>query len=873
MKIISIKIKNLNSIKGEYEINFQESFANHGVFLITGDTGSGKTTILDAICVALYGKTPRLKTKSQLEQLLHMGEKECLAEVVFEVDSTFYKSSWSIGKTRNNTFKDAKRTLSILKDDTFEIITTSKRAFDTKIESITHLNFDRFTKTVLLAQGAFDAFLQANENEKADILEKITQTQIYQKISQEVYIQANDEKEKLEKIKSKIDDIELLDEEILKQIKEKILQFHTQNTSLQKQIKHIQQDIITLQNIQKYQQEIEQLTKQFNEISHKKEMFAPQDKRLQNALKVQDIYALIIQEQQKLHELSQQQNRLKEFQTQQQEIQQNLHTTNQQLQQTQEALKTFQKQNKHNFQKIANLNKLLSTKEQLQNEKKQKDNLLKQTTKYQKELSLAKEQYTQSKQKLQQLTSLQQTLQKQLEKLDTLYKSALLIKNYEEERKKLQDGKPCPLCGATTHPYLINMPTINEHIEDDVQQVKKQLNQVEKDIKKEEKNFYKYNTEIEVATSSLSHITQQLSNLQQKDTIEKTLQNTQQQIDEIQHLQQTLQEQEETLQQSIQTLQTSIQQLQNKESYLTGQIEHIKQHITSLTLQQQTLQKDITTHLQEKNIASKDEVMQMYIKNPAELQQLKQEKELLEQNYNTISTLLQSTKEKLQNEKDVKQSLQELQTKEEELSIQRDEIIKETTILEEQLTHNEAYQKKYQTIIQEIQKQQEIFKPFDILNQLIGSAKGDTYKKFVQNLTLGHLLTLANQHLKYLSDRYILIKSDDQKLDIWVIDNYFLETKREVSTLSGGERFLVSLALALGLSDLVNDKIKIDSLFLDEGFGTLDANSLGIAIEVLQKLHTKGKLIGIISHIPQLKEQISAQIQLHKKGSAITITS
>ena len=211
-------------------------------------------------------------------------------------------------------------------------------------------------------------------------------------------------------------------------------------------------------------------------------------------------------------------------------------------------------------------------------------------------------------------------------------------------------------------------------------------------------------------------------------------------------------------------------------------------------------------------------------------------------------------------------NIEELSTQTKELSDKRDKIIQDYTVLEQQLKLNDNIKKEQEDILKEIDAHKIVLAPWERLNNLIGSAKGDKYQRFVQNLTLGHLLNLANRHLFYLSDRYKLIRTDNNKLDISIIDGYYIDKQRGVKTLSGGERFLVSLALALGLSDLVNDKIKVDSLFLDEGFGTLDEDSLNMAINALEKLHAKGKLIGVISHVALLKERISAQIEIKKKS-------
>lgn len=152
------------------------------------------------------------------------------------------------------------------------------------------------------------------------------------------------------------------------------------------------------------------------------------------------------------------------------------------------------------------------------------------------------------------------------------------------------------------------------------------------------------------------------------------------------------------------------------------------------------------------------------------------------------------------------------------------------------------------------------------LDSLIGSARGDKFRKFAQGLTLDHLLHLANRHLSRLHGRYLLRRKASGELELDIVDGWQGETARDTRTLSGGESFLVSLALALALSDLVSHKTSIDSLFLDEGFGTLDGETLEIALNALDTLNASGKMIGIISHVDGLKERIPAQIRVAKGG-------
>ncbi len=150
------------------------------------------------------------------------------------------------------------------------------------------------------------------------------------------------------------------------------------------------------------------------------------------------------------------------------------------------------------------------------------------------------------------------------------------------------------------------------------------------------------------------------------------------------------------------------------------------------------------------------------------------------------------------------------------------------------------------------------------LSGLIGSANGDKYRKFAQGLTLDHLLTLANRQLARLHGRYLLRRKTTGDLELEIVDQWQADATRDTRTLSGGESFLVSLALALALSDLVSHKTSIDSLFLDEGFGTLDAETLDIALSALDSLNASGKMVGIISHVEGLKDRIATQIRVEK---------
>jgi DNA repair protein SbcC/Rad50 len=146
------------------------------------------------------------------------------------------------------------------------------------------------------------------------------------------------------------------------------------------------------------------------------------------------------------------------------------------------------------------------------------------------------------------------------------------------------------------------------------------------------------------------------------------------------------------------------------------------------------------------------------------------------------------------------------------------------------------------------------------LHELIGSADGKKFRNFAQGLTFELMIQHANVQLSRMTERYLLVRDNEQPLDLNVIDQYQAGEIRSTRNLSGGESFIVSLALALGLSAMASRNVRVDSLFLDEGFGTLDEDALDVALDTLGSLQQQGKLIGVISHVSALKERIATQI-------------
>ena len=208
---------------------------------------------------------------------------------------------------------------------------------------------------------------------------------------------------------------------------------------------------------------------------------------------------------------------------------------------------------------------------------------------------------------------------------------------------------------------------------------------------------------------------------------------------------------------------------------------------------------------------------------------------------------------------DVKVLLQQLQS-------EKDVLVERRGGISSQLSADQKETSRQQELLDQIEQQRQDYDQLSYLHGLIGSANGDKFRRFAQGLTLDNLVYLANKQLDRIHGRYLLKRKEEQGLALTVLDTWQGDVERDTKTLSGGESFLVSLALALALSDLVSHKTSIDSLFLDEGFGTLDAETLDIALDALDNLNASGKMIGVISHIEAMKERIPTQLRVSKKS-------
>jgi len=289
MKISKLRIKNLNSLKGEFCLDFNgDPLGNSGIFAITGPTGAGKTTILDAICVALFGQTPRLGA-GESEELMSQHTGECYAEVEFSVRDGNFRSKWSQRRARGKADGKLQPTameLSELSSDGDKIIEDKKSRVPLKVEEITGLDFPRFTRSVLLAQGSFATFLNANENERADLLEKMTGTEIYSFISQGVYNRAKDERQKLSDLSIRKESLSLMPSNEVEALKTDLKEKRAAAKKVSLSLIKLQGAIKWLKDQNDLEKTALEIQEALKKISEEQVLMKPEFERLENHLKV-----------------------------------------------------------------------------------------------------------------------------------------------------------------------------------------------------------------------------------------------------------------------------------------------------------------------------------------------------------------------------------------------------------------------------------------------------------------------------------------------------------------------------------------------------------------------------------------------------------
>lgn len=498
---------------------------------------------------------------------------------------------------------------------------------------------------------------------------------------------------------------------------------------------------------------------------------------------------------------------------------------------------------------------------------------------------------------------------------------SLRVAELETHREHLKDGAPCPLCGALEHPFAEEKQGEPSQFEKELAEEKEKLSQLNGALIKLETEQKQAETQLKNAEAEFNEEQEKLKEIAQK--LDEILQNfTDEEINSgLENLAADLKSQREKLQDYINKSE-KLSALKNaepdvkalKEAFEKGMLKRqefkalypkdekelaseiqalrddysrLTQQLASQTEAQKKEQKTLNTlekahkELSEKLINDLKSLgydsIEVALQNrlpEADFNQLKRVQSELVQSLKLNEQAIAERQKTITEKRQLTDTL-ELETLNQKLETLNSEKVEKSetySLIDRQLKNhkdNAAKVAQLQTKILDAEKEG---KKWVLLNQYIGDAMGNKFNQFAQDLTLSQLIVLANHRLAGLNDRYLLDKAKDNEDDsLMVVDQHMGNERRSVKTLSGGETFLMSLSLALALSDLASRNVEINSLFIDEGFGTLDPEILDQTLDTLEKLQSEGqKTIGIISHVEALKERINTQIKLVRNGQGFS---
>ncbi len=499
-------------------------------------------------------------------------------------------------------------------------------------------------------------------------------------------------------------------------------------------------------------------------------------------------------------------------------------------------------------------------------------------------------------------------VKKSLEQAKDLKQQWLKIATLDDHRHELIDGVPCPLCGALDHPYAANLPfkigeneILINNLTIELQTVEKLLQGIKTSattIATTNLNIKARIQENQIKIQIIKEATNQ--NVMTSVEIEKEIEKIKQTLDKLKNELQVRQEKE-----LVSELLTTIYELREiTNAYLkikglrmglyqgndiNGDADKIqnafvaaRESLQNLNVTIENLKKEKAGSLQKwesmTNLLNLELSVLGYtntidalgdILADESLRDIQNRKDILVKEETELNAAIRQLDDDLSKLKDVDTDanlIAEAKVSLEKLNKEKDELNVLTGAIRNELKNHEEQVVKFRELTATIVKVEKAATPILHLNHLIGDAQGNRYAKFAQNLSLRHLINLANVRLEKLSDRYTMAVTDIED-DLKIIDHYQGQITRSVKTLSGGETFIISLAMALSLSDMASKNVRLDSLFIDEGFGTLDPETMEVALITLEKLQSEGnRMIGIISHVESLKERIATQIKVVKSN-------
>lgn len=922
MRILTVRLQNLNSLSGIHEVCFDAApLASAGVFLITGPTGAGKSTLLDAMTLALYGRAARYGN-DKADEMMSRHALECFAEVDFETGGRRLRATWRLGKTKTGNLRPVQRT--IADAATGEILADKGREMDPMIEALTGLDAQRFLRSVLLAQGQFAAFLKAKPNERAELLEKITGTEIYSDLSVLAYETHKARDEAVMRLKSSLGAVTVLDDEARAKLEISMTEaraaaerLNTESQAAARELHAQREHASIVAEVTKLAESDRLLRSSLEEASADVSKanavsIEAKQQRTQREPIWEQAAGMAAQSDQLEKQLAESRATYQAQLKEQKEAASRREAAEKALAthiETAQSLEVWLKQNAGDadladrlpklrlavrewrtaFEKLTDARKRHAEAESLNQKIAEAEALTGALTK---KGSGAAAKAKTDRAEIARIT-------KTLDAQRIVARQAERVAGFDEHRHDLKPGEPCPLCGATEHPFA----SAETSFESQLQTARKLLATLEKQCEKSNRDLATLERDLakneaeqsaekkriaEMRKAVVEIIVPDIAALEASSAVFlacveplipgshdgklvlRQPDDAERELDVLEKRAQIFARKRDEANEkrgARQKLEGEIQLARQEEAAKTKRQEELKAEGVSLRTKADELKAQLNELLGGRSLTEDRQ------QHEARVSTSEKTCSDAEARLHTLQTQIAATKAKLEQLEERRaqfegqaalsvDALSELDVKAKRLNDEFATKRTEVGSLEQQMKNDDDARRRREAGGAELQAAEAEALRWGRLKELIGSADGAKFSRFAQSLTLRQLIGLANEHLKVLAERYRLMAAVGDELDLRIIDLYQANADRPMESLSGGESFLASLALALGLSELASRHHPIDSLFIDEGFGTLDSETLEVALSALENLRANGKTIGLISHVELLKERLTTQVRV-----------
>ena len=910
MRPVKLVMSAFGPYAGRTEVDF-EKLGTKGLYLITGATGAGKTTIFDAITFALYGEpSGSLRVKINPRSKYADDKTPTFVELVFDYDGKTYVVNRipQYMRLKDNgkgmTKQDHKATLKY--PDGREI--SGPNEVKEAITNIIGIDKNQFMQIAMIAQGDFQKLLTAKTDERRDVLRKVFNTDCYSRIQEKIkedFTNVNKEYDIVERsvkqyifgIQCDKDDVlsidvekakngEMLFEDVLELV-EKILE--SDRKSDEKTAEEIAENdklfeettvmltkaekLVELKNkFKESEQKYKQKTESFEEI---KRVLEDEKAKKPEQEKLLRQISFIEAELPKYNELEMKKSEAKDLSTKLALYGQKLEKNVNDAKDLAEKIQKMKDEQKTLENAGANREKLVREKEQAESRKAALENLVKKLG----DLEFIKDRYERAKKEYRHAFD-------KAESAKSLYEmnyKAFLDEQAGILAEELSEGVACPVCGSTSHPSLAQKSAAAPS-ETDVNASKDEFDKSQKKVEELSRSAGEikgnYEAQVEETEKLVSEFLGECDNASEKSRmliaevslnikeIEKGIATEEKNTKRKESLDKNIPAEEE----KIKAYEETVAKYREDISSFTASLKAAESHVKALA---ETLESESKTDAESKKKALENTLRAMQIAyETAEKNYAESEKAITE-----LSGEIKQLKDQISKSEDI--DVDSVAQKKAELTERKNELAAIQKTIGYRINANKACLENINKTSAELIK---VGKRKSDITALHNTASGNISGKkveletYVQAYRFDNVLRQASRRLLEMSDgQYDLKRSETGEggkksktgLDLSVIDHYN-GTERSVNTLSGGEQFKASLSLALGLSDEIQSSaggIKLDTMFVDEGFGSLDPESLSQAYRALSDLSDGNRLVGIISHVAEFKEKIDNQIIVSKDNS------